>query len=185
MATPELGPETLTLTVRFLGGPFAVVRLLAALLLALVAALAFARIAGWKPFAAEEQSPDQSMIMGGAPHAKVTVRKVYGYFDELLLHTAPWTAVGLAAAAYVQVVLPAGSLAALTTYGVDVLVVGLVAMPTYVCAAAATPLAAVLLVKGVSPGAVLVGLLRGRPRTWRRWGCFGRPTGRGRCCSGS
>lgn len=161
VATPELGPETLTLTVRFLGGPFAVVRLGAALLLAFLAALAFARIAGWKPKAADEPSPEQSMIMGGAPEAKVSAAKVYGYFDELLLHTAPWTLVGLAAAAYVQVVLPAGSLVELTTYGLDVVVVGLVAMPTYVCAAAATPLAAVLLVKGVSPGAVLVGLLLG------------------------
>src|SRR5690606_40020466 len=40
-------------------------------------------------------------------------------------------------------------------------VVTLVAVPSYICAPSATPLAAVLIGKGVSPGAVLVGLLLG------------------------
>ena len=41
------------------------------------------------------------------------------------------------------------------------MLVAAVAMPAYVCAASATPVAAVLLLKGISPGAVLVGLLLG------------------------
>jgi Predicted permease len=83
------------------------------------------------------------------------------YFDELLLHIGPWALVGVVAAAYVQAVVPAGSLAGLTHGGLDLVVVALLAVPTYVCAASATPLGAVLLLKGLSPGAVLVGLLVG------------------------
>ena len=45
--------------------------------------------------------------------------------------------------------------------GLDVLLMALVAVPTYVCASSATPLAAVLWAKGLSPGAALVGLLLG------------------------
>ena len=88
-------------------------------------------------------------------------RRFVGAFDELLYHVAPWTVVGLIAAAYVQAVLPAESLEGMHAYGLDLLVVTLVAVPSYVCAASATPLAAVLLMKGMSPGAVLVGLLLG------------------------
>lgn len=159
VATPELGPETLTLTVRFLGWPFALVRVFAALLLAFVAAMVFAHLVGHRTAVPGEPTASRSMIVpGGKPPGW---RSALGHFDELLLHTAPWTFVGLLAAAYIAAVIPGESLAPLAATGLDIVVVGLVAMPTYVCAASATPLAAVLLLKGVSPGAVLVGLLLG------------------------
>ena len=63
--------------------------------------------------------------------------------------------------AYVQATLPTGAAADLARSGLDILVVSAVAMPSYVCAASATPLAAVLLAKGFSSGAVLAGLLLG------------------------
>ena len=162
VATPELGPETLTLTIRLLGGPFALVRLFAALALAYIAALAFAWLARWPSRSAPPPAPEASERVGvDAKREPLRWTPVFRYFDELVLHTAPWTFVGLVAAAYVQAVLPAESLASLAERGLDVIVVGLVAMPTYVCAASATPIAAVLLLKGISPGAVLVGLLLG------------------------
>lgn len=157
VTAPELGPETLMLTVRFLGGSFAGVRLAAALLLGLAAAVAFARATGWRP-----PSGDAEANVAHEPvHARASLAQAYEFFDALVLHTAPWTFVGLVVAAYVHVVLPTGSLAELSRSGLDVMMVALVSIPTYVCAAAATPLAAVLLLKGVSPGAVLVGLLLG------------------------
>jgi uncharacterized membrane protein YraQ (UPF0718 family) len=54
-----------------------------------------------------------------------------------------------------------GSLSALSIAGADIGLVTILAVPSYVCAASATPLAAVLLAKGVSQGAVLTGLLLG------------------------
>ena len=160
IATPELGPETLTLTVRFLGWPFAILRLVAALALAFVVAVAFARLADAIPPRTPRPDPGETLLAGAAAHGR-TFSRIYGYFDELVLHTAPWTIVGLLAAAFLQVVLGEDSLAGLADSGLDVLVVAAVAMPSYVCAASATPMAAVLVLKGVSPGAVLVGLLLG------------------------
>lgn len=160
IATPELGPETLTLTVRLLGWPFAIVRLLAAVGLALFVAVVFARLVDRGQRSAPSVDPGETLVSGAAAHGR-TLSRVYGYFDELVLHTAPWTFVGLLAAAFVQAVLGEGSLSSLADAGLDVPVVAAVAMPSYVCAASATPLAAVLLLKGVSPGAVLVGLLLG------------------------
>src|SRR5690606_13077070 len=127
--------------------------LVAAVLLAMIAALAVHRAA----------PAPVSHVCGGLPgDARGTfARRFFASFDELLVHIAPWTAVGLVAAAYVQATLGEGSLTAFGVYGLDFLVVTLIAVPSYVCAAAATPLAAVLLAKGMSPGAVLVGLLLG------------------------
>lgn len=155
VATPELGPETIALSVRLLGWPFALVRLGAALLLAYAAAVFFARVAPRPKTQPERWAPG-----GASPHGSL-LRRAYLEFDELLLHVVPWTFIGLVIAAYLSAVVPEGSLSGLATYGLDVLIVALVSMPLYVCAAAATPLAAVLVLKGVSPGAVLVGLLLG------------------------
>src|SRR5690606_34144154 len=127
--------------------------LVAAVLLAMIAALAVHRAA----------PAPVSHVCGGLPgDARGTfARRFFASFDALLVHIAPWMAVGLVAAAYVQATLGEGALAGLGGYGLDLLVVTLIAVPSYVCAAAATPLAAVLLAKGMSPGAVLVGLLLG------------------------
>src|SRR5690606_29588678 len=103
----------------------------------------------------------RSMVTGAPPQERVRWATALALFDELLLHVGPWAFVWIVAAAYLQAVIPAGSLAGLAETGGDVLVVALVAVPTYVCAASATPLAAVLLLLGISPGAVLVGLLIG------------------------
>lgn len=159
IATPELGPETLVLTARFMGWPFAIFRVGAAVGLAVLAGYAFAKIVGKRGDRRLDEAAVPSAVRGGETWA--LLRRGYGYFDELVLHTAPWTVVGLLAAAYVQIALPADSLGGLRDGGLDIWVVAVVAMPTYVCAASATPLAAVLLVKGVSPGAVLAGLLLG------------------------
>ncbi|MGH1341014.1 MAG: permease [Nannocystales bacterium] len=156
VATPELGPETLTLTLRFMGGPYAVVRVVAALALALFAGLWFSRLVR---SGADEDSA--SVSPSPPPPTRGAAIRVLGHFDELLLHVGPWAFVGLWAAAFVQVSLPQGSLAQTTAGGLDIWLVAAVAMPAYVCAASATPVAAVLLLKGISPGAILVGLLLG------------------------
>lgn len=163
VSAPELGPETLLLTAGFLGTPFAVVRIAAALVLAFVAAVAFGRLARSGSRASEHAGLEAHASAGSMITArpKVSWSDALSYFDELLLHIGPWALVGVVAAAYVQAVVPAGSLAGLTHGGLDLVVVALLAVPTYVCAASATPLGAVLLLKGLSPGAVLVGLLVG------------------------
>lgn len=158
VAAPALGLETLTLSAGLLGWPFAVLRLIAAVALALVVAVAFARLVDAAP--RSDPNPGEELWPGAGADGRIAAR-VYGHFDELVLHIVPWTFVGLLAAAFVQAVLRGGSLTWSTESGVDVLVVVAVALPAYVCAASAMPLAAVLVLEGVSPGAVMGGLLLG------------------------
>ena len=156
LATPELGVESFALTVQFLGWPFAAVRLGAAILVAVIAALVFARQLGGSTTFEPGGEP-----LG--PHADegASWNRFVHSFDELLHHVGPFTVVGLLAAAYLQAGLPDEAIDSLGESGLDIFVVSLVAIPSYVCAAAATPLAAVLIAKGFSSGAVLAGLLLG------------------------
>lgn len=155
IATPELGIETFVLTGQLLGWPFAIVRLASAVLLAVIAALAVHRATRARGRPVRESLP------AGAPHRARFRERFVASFDELVHHVAPWTVVGLIAAAYVQATLGDGSLGALLPYPLELLAVTAIAVPSYVCAASATPLAAVLVAKGMSPGVALVGLLLG------------------------
>jgi len=75
-------------------------------------------------------------------------------------HTAPWILVGLGLAALIEPLLQAQWLSRLPP-GVDVPLFALLGVPSFVCASGATPLVAVLLHKGLSPGAALAFLLTG------------------------
>jgi uncharacterized protein len=165
IATPELGVETFTLSTRFLGIRFAIVRIVGALLVAIITA--------WMVGIIHKRLPESDDAPGSVPlHVSHTNEqdllksaavwpRYRAAFDEMMLHTAPWVLVGLIAAAYLDSLVPAAEIAALTVGGKDVFWVTIIAIPSYVCAASATPLAAILLAKGMSPGAVLVGLLLG------------------------
>lgn len=154
LATPELGVETFALSVRFLGWELAWLRLGGALLVAFFAAVVVGRMRRHAAMGAEEAEfiqTTEGTFLQRAVHA----------FDELLHHIGSWMVLGLVAAALLEVALPTETLAAWDEWYLQFLVVTLVAVPSYVCAPSATPLAAVLLTKGLSPGAVLVGLWLG------------------------
>jgi uncharacterized membrane protein YraQ (UPF0718 family) len=176
LATPELGVDTLALSVRFLGWPLSLARLFGGLAVAMIAGyvLAWARDREHAKLHAHAHSHDHAHPHSDAPavsserpfaaeqvEQRPFLRQVFGHFDELLYHVGAWTLVGLLAAAYLQATVSDGSLSLLSVAGADVLLVSVLAIPSYVCAASATPLAAVLLAKGVSQGAVLTGLLLG------------------------
>lgn len=149
LAGDPFRPETFTLTLRFFGLRFALVRLAAAIAVAYVLA-AFVRPT--HPLAQDRPEPSPPAL---SFHA--WLRR----FDALLSSTAPWIVLGLVVAAFVQVLVPPNGLDALARTGLDVAAAVLLSIPAAVCPAAATPLLAVLLGKGLSPGAVLVGLLLG------------------------
>lgn len=160
LATPEIGVETFVLSVHFLGWPLAWVRLGAALVVAFAAAL----LVGWlTPRTAEASAlavAGPEPPTGDKSLGAIARRFLHG-FDELFHHIGAWMVLGVIAAAFLQALLPAESLASERGTLVQLLVVSLVAIPSYICAPSATPLAAVLIAKGLSPGVVLVALLLG------------------------
>ncbi len=80
---------------------------------------------------------------------------------ELIDDIAAWMGVGIVIAGVMLTFVPPGWMAQWGSGLAAMLVMLLVGIPMYICAVASTPIAAGLLLSGVSPGAVLVFLLVG------------------------
>lgn len=75
---------------------------------------------------------------------------------------APWFFLGVGLAASITVLVPTGWITAHLGGGLQsMLLMLLIGIPMYICATASTPVAAALVLKGVSPGTALVFLLAG------------------------
>jgi len=102
-------------------------------------------------------------------------------FKELWGDMAGWFLVGLVIAGLITTVIPDDVLTRHLGGGLPSMLVMLaVGIPLYICATASTPIAAALILKGVSPGAALVFLLAG-PATNATsltvlWGILGKRT---------
>ncbi|MUM76853.1 SO_0444 family Cu/Zn efflux transporter [Pseudodesulfovibrio sp. F-1] len=83
-------------------------------------------------------------------------------FGEMLADIGKWLMVGIVVAGAIAVAVPEDALSEYIGTGFpSYLIMLVVALPLYVCATASTPIAASLLLKGLSPGAALVFLLAG------------------------
>lgn len=83
-------------------------------------------------------------------------------FGEMIADIGRWLLVGVVIAGIISAVVPSDALDQYVGTGfLSYLVMLVVALPLYVCATASTPIAASLLLKGLSPGAALVFLLAG------------------------
>jgi HflK protein len=90
-------------------------------------------------------------------------RRVFRYaFRDMLDDTSHWLVLGFVLTGIIAPVLPADTIEYVLGGGTfSMLAMVLVAIPVYTCAASSTPLAAMLVLKGLSPGAALVFLLTG------------------------
>lgn len=80
---------------------------------------------------------------------------------DLVRDTTVWLLIGLFFAALVQTYVPSDFMAKWGDGILAMLVMVLISIPMYICATASTPIAAGLLLAGISPGAVLVFMLAG------------------------
>jgi hypothetical protein len=96
---------------------------------------------------------------------------------EVVDFTGPWILFGLCIAAVAHPLLEGGWLAQIPPLW-QVPLFTLLGLPTYVCASGATPLVAVLIFSGVSPGAALAFLLTGPATNVTTFGVMGKLHGR-------
>lgn len=157
VATPELGIESLLLSLPLLGGPLTGIRLASAFLVAMAVGWFVGRMLPPPAIQTPEHNPNPTQPMPWRSRFKSTVRVG---FVEILDDTAPWILAGLIIAALLQ---PDSMRSWLTLLppGTDVVFFAVVGIPIYVCASGATPLAAALIFAGVSPGAAIAFLLAG------------------------
>ena len=161
IATPEIGIDAFFLSAKLLGTQITLIRLAMAFLVALGVALTLARL--FERIRVEETFTD--ILHPAEKPQPTTLRgKLLGALQfstvELISHTGAWLLAGLAIAALIAPYATPETLGSIPR-GVDILILSAIGMPLYICASAATPLAAVLLAGGISPGAVLALLITG------------------------
>lgn len=99
-------------------------------------------------------------------------------FTQLLDDIAVWLIIGLIFAALVKTYLPPDFLAQWGTGITAMLIMLLAGLPMYICATASTPVAAGLIMSGVSPGVALVLLLTGPATNISTLGVINRELGK-------
>lgn len=168
VSTPESGVDSIAVTYALLDPIITVTRPIAAFVTGISAGF-LENSLSWKSQAVKipQARPSEIIEKDNAVTTKqpVTDRISDGLrygFKEIWAGIAVWFFVGLFLAGIITVYMPESlSLMILGGGIVAMLAMLLMGMPIYICATASTPIAAAFLLKGASPGAVLVFLLVG------------------------
>jgi len=145
-------------TYSLLGLPFALIRPVIAFVTGIVG--------GWITNKTTAKETDKENEINGAYQDapfKERLKNMFHYaFVEFMQDISKWLVIGLVIAALFSVLIPDDFFATyLSNNMLSMLIVLVASIPFYVCATSSVPIAAVLLMKGLSPGAALVFLMAG------------------------
>lgn len=160
ISTPQTGIDSILVTYSMLGLPFALIRPFVALATGISGGLLTNRITRKEK---EEQivntGNNNSLPSGFFPRMKAMLR--YAFVD-FLQDIMGWLIIGLLIAALIAVFIPDDFFAGRASNDiVEMFIILIASIPIYICATASVPIAAVLMLKGLSPGAALVLLMAG------------------------
>ena len=168
IATPQTGVDSISLTYALLDPLFTIFRPIAAFVTAMLTGIS-ANVLLTPQSSAAEASEDSCVLCdeaGTETHVhgfRETVVGTLRYaFVEFYGDIAKWLFAGIAIAGIVTHFVPDDFVESHLSSGLSSMLIMLaVGIPIYICAAGSTPIAAALVLKGVSPGAALVFLLAG------------------------
>ncbi len=159
ISTPQVGADSFMITYSLLGWIFGLFRIVASLITAMAAGIMVNILSRNDSPQSKESSPDMNSEEGLAGRIKSILQ--YVEYD-LLGSIANALIVGIIAAGIISALIPEGFFNKyLGSDFLSMILMLLIGIPLYVCAAASTPIAASLIMKGISPGAALVFLLTG------------------------
>ena len=159
IATPQTGVDSIAATASLLGVPFAVIRPVAAFVTALGG--------GWLVGATAKPEEPRTRAASAAVDAPAgwvaKCRAVLRYgFSDMVQDIGKHLLVGLLLAGAIAVFLPDDFFRLFADRPLlNMLLVLLLSVPMYVCATGSVPIAAALMLKGLTPGAALVLLMAG------------------------
>lgn len=162
IATPQTGVDSIAATYSMMGLPFAILRPVAALFTALAGGLVVGRFERHNalPDVPHDSSYEFSTIKHGL-WAKTVEALRYGFF-EIMQNIGRWLVLGLVIATLITVLVPDDFFQTYARWPLlNMLIILVVAVPMYVCATGSIPIAAALMMKGLSPGCALVLLMAG------------------------
>ncbi len=163
ISTPQTGIDSILVTYSLLGIPFAIIRVIVALVTGLIGGL-ITNLLEKKP---EIESEFTTTKNNNKTKKHISFKKSlyilfkYGFHD-FLMDIAKWLLIGIAIAALLSVILPNDFFERyINTPFLSMLLVLVASVPLYLCATGSVPIAAVLMLKGLSPGAALILLMAG------------------------
>jgi uncharacterized membrane protein YraQ (UPF0718 family)/copper chaperone CopZ len=160
ISTPQTGVDSIFVTYSLLGLPFAIIRPIVAFVTGLFGGLITKKI----DTSSADIQPENGQVSDEMPKGFFPkIREMFRYsFIEFLQDISNWLIIGLLIAALISVFVPDDFFAdKMPNNFVGMLLILVVAIPVYICATASVPVAAVLMLKGLSPGAALVLLMAG------------------------
>lgn len=159
ISTPQTGVDSILATFSLLGLPFAIIRPIAALITGITGGLITSHYTKKEERAESEFKEDERQQKNFIEK----VKDVFTYgFVEFIQDISQWLIVGLVLAAAISALIPDDFFNLLALPPVlQMLMILVISIPLYICATGTIPLAAVLLLKGISPGAAFVLLMAG------------------------
>jgi len=170
ISTPESGVDSIAITWALLDPIMTMVRPVAAFVTATVAGLLINRLPEEAPTWNNEKAGcgcqsgcgREAIINSGRSFWRRVKDGLAYAFGDLLGDIGRWLLLGIAVAGTISWALPDDFLAVhLGSEGLSLAAMLVAGVPLYICATASTPIAAALVLKGLSPGAALVFLLAG------------------------
>lgn len=160
ISTPQTGVDSIAATASLLGLPFAVLRPVAAFVTALFGGtLAGALSSGEKSVEGVHSAADSDRPKSFVGKCRSALR--YGFVD-MMQDIGRWLVLGLLIAGLITIFLPDDFFARFGDCPLaNIAIVLLLSIPMYLCATGSVPIAAALMLKGLSPGAALVLLMAG------------------------
>lgn len=158
ISTPQTGVDSILATFSLLGLPFAIIRPLTALITGITGGLITSKITTREAHTAIDQ---QTIVTHNSLKQKIVAAMRYGFVD-FIQDISKWLVIGLVLAAIISALIPNTFFEMLNLSPLlQMLMVLAVSIPLYICATGSIPLAAILILKGISPGAAFVLLMAG------------------------
>ena len=156
IATPQTGIDSILATFSLMGLGFAIVRPVAALITGVCG--------GWlvNRLVSDDETPDTAAATCQTEQGSRIWRVLkYAYYD-MIRDIGLRLVIGLVVAALIQVLVPDEFFLSFGSQPLlQMLVILIIAVPMYICSTGSIPVAAALMMKGLSPGAALVMLIAG------------------------
>ena len=158
IATPQTGIDSILATFSLMGLGFAIIRPTAALITGICGGLLVNRLVKDEDNCSLSENTQLSSL---TPQLKIWRVLKYAYYD-MLRDIGLRLLIGLVIAALIQVAVPDEFFLSFGSQPLlQMLIILVIAIPMYICSTGSIPVAAALMMKGLSPGAALVMLMAG------------------------
>ena len=159
ISTPQTGVDSILATFSLLGLPFAVIRPIAAFVTGITGGLITAKFTQTELSESSQCASSKNKNLS----TKERIIDVFKYgFVDFIQSISKWLVIGLVLAAIISSLIPNDLLVSLNLSPMlQMTVLLVISIPLYVCATGTIPLATVLILKGISPGAAFVLLMAG------------------------